>query len=108
MDWISVFLLIFSLIVLIVAIIDAIYFYKAYSLPAAEISTGTSLTLFITNVIVAIIALAGIIWSLYVLFVKSTPTTTMLPTPSVVPTPRTTCINGVRVLPTPSSSFMVK
>lgn len=68
MDWISIFLLIFALIVLIIAVANAIYFWRAYSLPAVGISTGTSLTLLIVNVVVGVMALAGLIWALYILF----------------------------------------
>jgi uncharacterized membrane protein len=88
MDWISVFLLIFSLTALIVAIANVIYFWRAYSLPVIGISTGTSITLLIVNVIVAVMALAGLIWALYILF-TSRSTTEVTEESTVITNPAT-------------------
>lgn len=116
MDWLSVFLLIFSLTALIASIANAIYYWRAYSLPVIGISTGTSITLLIVNVIVALLALAGLIWSLYTLFTSRGGTEetvvpgvgTVVPgVGTVVPGGNRAC-EGVRVQPSaPNASVIV-
>ncbi|QIN54656.1 putative transmembrane protein [Cedratvirus kamchatka] len=113
MDWISVFLLIFSLTALIVAIANVIYFWRAYSLPVIGVSTGTSITLLIVNVIVAVMALAGLIWALYILFTSRS--TTEVSEETVITNPNTgtttvipkTCVPaqpaGIRYVPVSTS-----
>lgn len=91
MDWLSVFLFLFSLVVLVVALANAVYFWKAYSIPVTALSTGTSLTFFVVNILLALLSLAGLVWSLYIIFtspkvtntfVSSSPPASKIPSPS--------------------------
>nr|WIL05131.1 hypothetical protein pmam_92 [Pithovirus mammoth] len=80
MDWINVFLIIFTLLVLIVSVVSAVYFWQLYRRGDVNIRSGTSLTLVIINAVIAVMAVVFLIWALYNVFSSSPTTRVVVPT----------------------------
>lgn len=118
MDWTALFLVIFSLLVVILSIANAIYFWKAYSNPCEGYSTGYALTLFITNVIMAIVALLVLFWGVYVMVTSPTvveevtpplplPTKPLLPSQPAPVSPAPLCSLRPTIRKVPSAEVLL-
>jgi len=70
MDASAIFLIVFSVLVLILAIANSIYFWKSYSTPEVGYSKSYALALLVANVIIAIVALLGLIYAVYMMVYK--------------------------------------